>query len=107
MARREPGPIKDQILSHLLVTLTRARMTCMSIILNWNGEEIPEQVRKQMPAELQRLPPGRYVLDAIDEVPELTAEEEAGIHAAMESVRQGKVVSLEVAKARIDRILVG
>jgi hypothetical protein len=77
----------------------------MSIVLNWNGDEIPEQVRQQMPAELQRLPPGRYVLDAIDEVPELTVEEEAGIHAAMESVRQGKGVSLDAAKVRIDRIL--
>jgi len=77
----------------------------MSIVLNWNGDEIPEQVRQQMPAELQRLPPGRYVLDAIDEVPELTAEEEAGLHAAMESVRLGKGVSLDAAKARIDRIL--
>ena len=77
----------------------------MSIVLNWNGDEIPEQVRRQMPAELQRLRPGRYVLDAIDEVPELTAEEEAGLHAAMESVRQGKGVSLDAAKARIDRIL--
>jgi hypothetical protein len=77
----------------------------VSIVLNWNGDEIPEQVRQQMPAELQRLPPGRYVLDAIDEVPELTAEEETGIHAAMESVRQGKGVSLDAAKSRIDRIL--
>jgi NDP-sugar pyrophosphorylase family protein len=80
------------ILSHLLVTLSRARISSISIILNWNGEEIPDQVRKQMPAELQRLPPGRYVLDAIDEVPELTAEEEAGIHMAMESVRQARAL---------------
>ena len=77
----------------------------MSIVLNWNGDEIPEEVRQQMPADLQRLPPGRYVLDAIDDVPELTAEEEAGIHAAMESIRQGQGVSLDAAKERIDRIL--
>ena len=77
----------------------------MSIVLNWNGEDIPEQVRKQMPAELQGLPPGRYVLDAVDDVPELTDDEEAGIQAAIESVRQGKGVSLEAAKERIDRIL--
>ena len=77
----------------------------MSIILNWNADEIPEQVRQQMPAELQRLPLGRYVLDAIDDVPELTAKEETGIHAAMESVRHGQSVSLDVADGRIDRIL--
>lgn len=71
----------------------------MSIVLNWNGDEIPEQVRQQMPAGLQRLPPGRYVLDAIDEVPELSAEEETGIRAAMGSVKQGKGVSLHVGKS--------
>jgi hypothetical protein len=77
----------------------------MSIVLNWNGEALPEQVREQMPEELQHLPPGRYVLEPIDEMPELTDEQEAGIQAALESVRQGKGVSLDAAKARIDRIL--
>jgi len=77
----------------------------MSIVLNWNGEALPEQVREQMPEELQHLPPGRYVLEPIDDMPELTDEQEAGIEAAMESVRQGKGVSLEAAKERIDRIL--
>ena len=43
--------------------------------------------------------------EPIDDVGELTDEEEAGIEAAIESVRQGKGVSVEAAKARIDRIL--
>ena len=43
----------------------------MSIVLKWNGEALPEQVR-EMPEELQHLPPGRYVLEPIDDVPELT-----------------------------------
>jgi len=77
----------------------------MSIVLNWNGEALPEQVREQMPEELRHLPPGRYVLEPIDEMPELTDEQEAGIQAALESVRKGKGVSLDAAKARIDRIL--
>ena len=77
----------------------------MSIVLNWNGETLSEEVREQMPEELQHLPAGRYVLEPVDEVPELTDEEEAGIQAAIESVRQGKGVSVETAKARIDRIL--
>ena len=83
----------------------RATLAVMSIVLNWNGEALPEQVREQMPEELQHLPPGRYVLEPIDDMPELTDEQEAGIEAAMESVRQGKGVSLEAAKERIDRIL--
>ena len=77
----------------------------MSIVLNWNGEALPEQVREQMPVELQHLPAGRYVLEAVDDAPELTDEQEAGLQAALESVQQGKGVTLEEAKARIDRIL--
>jgi hypothetical protein len=51
------------------------------------------------------LPPGRYVLDAVDDLPELTDDQEAGVEAATESVEEGKGVSADAAKARIDRIL--
>ena len=77
----------------------------MSIVLDWNGADIPEQVRSQMPAELQKLPPGRYVLEPVDELVELTAEQEAGIQSAIESVQQGRGVSLDAAKAQVDQIL--
>jgi hypothetical protein len=77
----------------------------MSIVLNWNGEALPDEVRGRMPEELQQLPPGRYVIESVDEVPALTDEEEAGIQAAIESVRQGKGLGVDAAKARIDRIL--
>jgi hypothetical protein len=77
----------------------------MSIVLNWNGEDLPDDVRQRMPAELRSLPRGRYVLESVDEAPLLTDEDEAGIAAAIESVRQGKAVSMEAARARIDRIL--
>jgi hypothetical protein len=53
----------------------------MSIVLDRNREDLPEEVR------------------------ELSEEEEAGIHAAIESVRAGQAVSLEAARARLDRIL--
>lgn len=58
-----------------------------------------------MPEELRGLPRGRYVLEPVDEAPDLTDEEEAGIQAAIESVREGRGVGLDAAKARIDRIL--
>ena len=77
----------------------------MSIVLDWNGQDLPEAVREQIPAELRELPRERYVLEPVDEIPDLTDEEESGIHAALESVRAGKTVSLEDAKARVDRIL--
>ena len=83
----------------------RAILLGMSIVLNWNGEDLPDEVRQRMPVALRGLPPGRYVLEPVDEAPVLTDEEEAGIHAAIESIRQGKGVSMEVARARIDRIL--
>jgi hypothetical protein len=73
----------------------------MSIVLNWNGETLPDDVRGQMPEELQHLPAGRYVIEPIDDLPELTDEEEAGIEAAIASVRKGKGVSVEAAKAQM------
>jgi hypothetical protein len=77
----------------------------MSIVLDWNGQDLPEKVRKRMPAELRELPRGRYVLEPVDEIPDLTDDEESGIHSALESVRAGKTVSLEDARARVNRIL--
>lgn len=99
------GAANCGLLARLAVTSLAGYTSLMSIVLNWNGETLPEQVREQMPEELQHLPPGRYVLEPIDDVPELTDEQEAGIKAAIESVREGKGVSLDAAKARIDRIL--
>lgn len=43
----------------------------MAVIVNWNGVDVPE--------ELKGLKEGRYVLVPIDEPPELTEEEQAGI----------------------------
>jgi hypothetical protein len=62
----------------------------MSIVLTWNGEALPEQVREQMPAELRDLPAGRYVIEPVDDALELTEEQEAGIRAALESVQQAR-----------------
>jgi hypothetical protein len=45
------------------------------------------------------------VLDPVDELPELSDEEEAGIRAAIESVRAGRAVTLEAAKTQVDQIL--
>jgi hypothetical protein len=77
----------------------------MSIVLNWNAAEIPDEVRQRMPAELRDLPRGRYVIEAIDQAPMLTDDEDAGIHAALESVRRGEGISVDTARARIDRLL--
>ena len=64
----------------------------MAVIVNWNGVDVPE--------ELKALKKGRYVLVPVDEPPELTEEQEAGLEAAMASIRAGKGLSLEEALAQ-------
>ena len=63
----------------------------MAVIVNWNGADVPE--------ELKALKKGRYVLVPIDEPPELTEEQEAGLEAALASLRAGEGLSLEEALA--------
>jgi hypothetical protein len=54
----------------------------MAIIVNWNGVDVPE--------ELKGLKKGRYILLPMDEAPELTEEQEAGLEAALASVQAGE-----------------
>jgi hypothetical protein len=66
--------------------------------VTWNGEDLP--------SELRELPAGRYVVEAVEaEAPALSAEEEAGIEAALESYRQGRVVDSKRAREIIDAAL--
>ena len=64
----------------------------MAVIVNWNGVDVPE--------ELRTLKKGRYVLVPIDEPPELTEEQEAGLEAALASIRAGEGLTLEEALAQ-------
>jgi hypothetical protein len=67
-------------------------------IVTWNGKDVPP--------ELHELPAGRYVVEAIeDEAPALSPEEEAGIEAALDSYRQGRVVDAKRARKIIDAAL--
>ena len=77
----------------------------MAIVFEWNGDDLPDEVRRHLPEGLRALPRGRYVLESVDDAPELTEEDEAGIQAATDSLRAGQGVPLDAAKARIDRIL--
>ena len=66
-------------------------------VVTWNGKDVPD--------ELRELPAGRYVVEAIDdEAPLLSPEEEAGIEAALESYRQGRVVDAARARQIIDAL---
>jgi hypothetical protein len=63
---------------------------------HWNGKDLPQ--------ELQALPPGTYVVESIDQPPLLT-EEDAGLSAALASLRAGKGRTLEQVRQTIDAIL--
>jgi hypothetical protein len=55
-------------------------------IIDWDGSHIP--------AELRKLPPGRYAVEPIDQTPPLTPEEEAGILAALDQLDAGGGIPL-------------
>jgi hypothetical protein len=65
----------------------------MAIVVNWNGVDVPE--------ELKGLKKGRYVLLPMDEAPEFTEEQEAGLEAALASVRAGQGLSRDEAYAKV------
>lgn len=75
-----------------------AAMPRRARVVTWNGKDVP--------AELRELPAGRYMVEAVDEeAPALSPDEEAGIEAALESYRQGRVVDTKRARQIIDAAL--
>ena len=62
-------------------------------IIDWNGADLPD--------ELRGLPAGKYVIQRADDA--LTADEEQGLIAALESLRAGKGVSHDEARERLAR----
>jgi hypothetical protein len=65
----------------------------MSVVLDWNGEDLPK--------ELSELPRGRYLVVSLDELPELSPDEEEGLRDAMSSIRAGRGLSLAEARRRV------
>lgn len=63
------------------------------LVIEWDGQEIP--------AALRGLPPGRYVVEPLDHLTQLTDAEEQGLIEAMEQADKGQVVTLEQALANI------
>ena len=76
-----------------------AAMSRTAKVVTWNGKDVPD--------ELRELPAGRYVVEPVDEqAPARSPAEEAGIEAALESYRQGRVVDAKRARQIIDAALV-
>jgi predicted transcriptional regulator len=60
------------------------------VIIDWDGTNVPE--------ELRQLPPGRYILgsvESIEDLGDLTEEEDAGIRLAMKQIEAGEGIPLE------------
>jgi hypothetical protein len=66
-------------------------------VLHWNGKDIPE--------ELRELPAGAYVVEAVDNVPALSPDEDRGLAEALASLRAGEGRSVEQVRQTIDSIL--
>ena len=62
------------------------------MIVNWDGKNVPE--------ELRQLPPGKYDIEPA-EAPILTADEEEGLRAALRSVHAGRTVEAREARRRV------
>jgi hypothetical protein len=65
----------------------------MAHVVDWDGEHVP--------AKLRSLPPGRYLVERLDEAVALTPEEEEGIREAMASLEAGRRRSLEAVRENI------
>jgi hypothetical protein len=68
-------------------------ISSMSVVLNWNGKDVPQ--------ELRALPEGRYVVESVDAIPELSMEEDAGLEAGLKSLRQGLGIDADAVFHRI------
>ena len=64
----------------------------MTRVLDWDGENLPEEMRS--------LPPGRYVVAPAGEAVVLTSDEEAGLRRAIASLNAGRGRSLDEVRAR-------
>ena len=55
-------------------------------VIDWDGSHLPK--------ELQKLPPGRYAIEPVDQPESLTKEEEAGILAGLAELDAGRGIPL-------------
>ena len=86
------------MLAPVQVVATIPLMGHAARIVNWNGTDIP--------LEMRELPAGRYIVEAVDsESLSLGPDEEAGIEAALESRRQGRIVGSTRAREIIEAAL--
>ena len=74
-----------------MVRRGRARYTSVVTIIDWNGADLP--------SELRSLPAGKYVIQRAEET--LTPAEEEGLITALESLRAGKGIPHDEAREHL------
>jgi hypothetical protein len=85
--------------THGVERLLRGTLGLMSrraAVVDWNGTDVP--------AELRELPPGRYVVEAVDDGA-LTDEEAHGVELALDQYRRGQTVDRAQARQIFDSLL--
>ena len=65
----------------------------MSVIIDWDGHEVPEQ--------LKQLPRGRYIVVSAEVAP-LTEDEDAGLRSALDAAEAGRVKPAEEVRRRLE-----
>lgn len=69
----------------------------LETVIEWDGTEVPRALRQ--------LPPGRYVVTPVDDLEELTEEEDAGIRLALDEAEAGLGLDIdEVMREMKERI---
>lgn len=66
-------------------------------VVDWDATAFPPELRALLPAELRELPPGRYVVEPLEDDDELTEGEEAGILEAIQEIEAGRGIPWETA----------
>jgi hypothetical protein len=59
----------------------------IGIEIDWDGTHLPK--------ELEQLPPGRYFLSVVDDVGDLSDEEDAAVQAGLDALAAGDVVPFD------------
>jgi hypothetical protein len=62
-------------------------------VIHWNG--------KSLPREMKKVPPGKYILECLDDPPPLTKSQERGILKAMKQINEGRGIPIAHALRRI------
>ena len=56
-------------------------------VIEWDGTHVPEELRK--------LPPGRYIVEVMDDVEQLSPEEDAAVRLGLDELEAGEILPLE------------